>query len=46
VLAAEELIKLRGRGDWRFTIAGDGETLGDLTKLVADRGRQAAPLGH
>jgi glycosyltransferase involved in cell wall biosynthesis len=38
VLAAEELIKLRGRGDWRLTIAGDGETLGDLTKLVADRG--------
>jgi glycosyltransferase involved in cell wall biosynthesis len=38
VLAAEELISLRGRGDWRLTIAGDGETLGDLTKLVADRG--------
>jgi glycosyltransferase involved in cell wall biosynthesis len=38
VLAAEELITLRGRGDWRLTIAGDGETLGELTKLVADRG--------
>jgi glycosyltransferase involved in cell wall biosynthesis len=38
VLAAEELMTLRGRGDWRLTIAGDGETLGELTKLVADRG--------
>jgi glycosyltransferase involved in cell wall biosynthesis len=38
VLAAEELITLRGRGDWRLTIAGDGETLGELTKLVAERG--------
>lgn len=38
ILAAAELIELRGRSDWRLTIAGDGETLGDLTKLVADRG--------
>jgi glycosyltransferase involved in cell wall biosynthesis len=38
VLAAEELVRLRGRGDWRMTIAGDGECLPALTKLVADRG--------
>jgi glycosyltransferase involved in cell wall biosynthesis len=38
VLAAEHLIRRRGREDWRLTIAGDGETLPALTKLVADRG--------
>jgi glycosyltransferase involved in cell wall biosynthesis len=38
VLAAEQLIRRRGRDDWRLTIAGDGETLPALTKLVADRG--------
>ncbi|HEY8473936.1 MAG TPA: glycosyltransferase family 4 protein [Natronosporangium sp.] len=38
VLAAEELAKRRGRTGWRLTIAGDGEMLPALTKLVADRG--------
>jgi glycosyltransferase involved in cell wall biosynthesis len=38
VLAAEHLVRRRGREDWRLTIAGDGETLPALTKLVADRG--------
>lgn len=38
VLAAEQLARLRGRTDWRMVIAGDGESLPALTKLVADRG--------
>jgi glycosyltransferase involved in cell wall biosynthesis len=38
VLAAEHLIRRRGRDGWRLTIAGDGETLPALTKLVAERG--------
>jgi glycosyltransferase involved in cell wall biosynthesis len=38
VLAAEELRRRRGHADWRMTIAGDGETMPALTKLVADRG--------
>jgi len=37
VLAAEELARRRGRTGWRMVIAGDGETLPALTKLVADR---------
>jgi glycosyltransferase involved in cell wall biosynthesis len=38
VLAAEHLVRRRGREDWRLTIAGDGEMLPALTKLVAERG--------
>ncbi len=38
VLAAEHLIRRRGRTDWWLTIAGDGESLPALTKLVAERG--------
>lgn len=38
ILAAEELTKLRGRTGWRLTVAGDGESLPALTKLVSDRG--------
>jgi glycosyltransferase involved in cell wall biosynthesis len=38
VLAAEQLVRRRGRTGWRMTIAGDGEMLPALTKLVADRG--------
>jgi glycosyltransferase involved in cell wall biosynthesis len=38
VLAAEHLVRRRGRDDWRLTIAGDGEMLPALTKLVAERG--------
>ena len=38
VLAAEEMTRLRGRTGWRLTIAGDGESLPALTKLVSDRG--------
>ena len=38
VLAAEELIARRGRTGWRLVIAGDGESLPALNKLVAERG--------
>jgi glycosyltransferase involved in cell wall biosynthesis len=38
VLAAGELVRLRGRTGWRMTIAGDGEMMPALTKLVADGG--------
>ncbi|GIF38709.1 glycosyltransferase family 4 protein [Actinoplanes xinjiangensis] len=38
VLAAEELIRLRGRNGWRMVLAGDGETASALRKLTVDRG--------
>jgi glycosyltransferase involved in cell wall biosynthesis len=38
VLAAEQLARRRGRTGWRMSIAGDGEMMPALTKLVADRG--------
>lgn len=38
VLAAEELTRRRRSRDWRMVIAGDGESMPTLTKLVADRG--------
>jgi glycosyltransferase involved in cell wall biosynthesis len=38
VLAAEQLARRRGRTGWRLTVAGDGEMMPALTKLVADRG--------
>jgi glycosyltransferase involved in cell wall biosynthesis len=38
ILAAEQLATRRGRADWRLLVAGDGEALPSLTKLVAERG--------
>ncbi|GGM57595.1 glycosyltransferase family 4 protein [Dactylosporangium sucinum] len=38
VLAADELTRRRGRTGWRLTIAGDGESMPALTRLVAERG--------
>ena len=38
VLAVEQLASLRGRDDWRLTVAGDGECLAELKELVAERG--------
>jgi len=38
VLAAEELVRLRGRTGWRMVLAGDGETASALRKLTAERG--------
>ncbi|MFI1995217.1 glycosyltransferase family 4 protein [Actinoplanes sp. NPDC020271] len=38
VLAAEELIALRGRTGWRMILAGDGETAAGLRSLAEERG--------
>lgn len=38
VLAAEHLARLRGRTGWQMVIAGDGEQLPALEKLVAEKG--------
>lgn len=38
VLAADELTRRRPRRDWRLLIAGDGESMPVLRKLVADLG--------
>jgi glycosyltransferase involved in cell wall biosynthesis len=38
VLAAEQLIALRGRQDWEMIIAGDGDCLADLRNLATARG--------
>jgi glycosyltransferase involved in cell wall biosynthesis len=38
ILTAEELVRRRGRGDWRMVLAGDGECMTALTKLASDRG--------
>ncbi|MEH1125119.1 glycosyltransferase family 4 protein [Micromonospora sp. CPCC 206061] len=38
ILAAEQLARIHGRAGWRLSIAGDGESLPALRKLVADRG--------
>jgi glycosyltransferase involved in cell wall biosynthesis len=37
VLAADELTKLRGRTGWRMVIAGDGENMPSLRRLVEER---------
>lgn len=37
VLAAEELVQLRGRKGWRMVVAGDGEELANLKELAAQR---------
>ena len=37
VLAAEELTRVRAKNDWRMVIAGDGESLPALRKLVEER---------
>lgn len=37
VLAAEELRRRRDRADWRMRIAGDGESMAALRRLVAER---------
>ena len=37
VLAAEELTRLRGRTGWRMVLAGDGESMPSVRKLVAER---------
>jgi glycosyltransferase involved in cell wall biosynthesis len=38
VLAAEQLIELRGREGWQLVVAGDGDSLPELRDLVAARG--------
>ncbi|MEV0394678.1 glycosyltransferase family 4 protein [Polymorphospora rubra] len=38
VLAAERLVDLRGRDDWRMVVAGDGDSLPGLRQLVTERG--------
>ncbi|MFC0532187.1 glycosyltransferase family 4 protein [Phytohabitans kaempferiae] len=38
ILTAEELVRRRGRGGWRLVLAGDGECMPALTKLVSDKG--------
>jgi glycosyltransferase involved in cell wall biosynthesis len=38
VLAAERLVRRRGRHGWRLIVAGDGEAMPAVQKLVADRG--------
>jgi glycosyltransferase involved in cell wall biosynthesis len=37
VLAAEELVRRRGRTDWRMVVAGDGECMPALRELVTER---------
>ncbi len=38
VLAAERLAERRGRAGWELVVAGDGECLADLRRLVDERG--------
>jgi glycosyltransferase involved in cell wall biosynthesis len=38
VLAAERLVGLRSRTDWRLVVAGDGDCLPELRRLAAQRG--------
>ncbi|MEV6302492.1 glycosyltransferase family 4 protein [Actinoplanes sp. NPDC051861] len=38
VLAADELVRLRGRGGWKVVLAGDGESMPSVKALVAEKG--------